>query len=146
MKDFNAAARSGRVNLQWLTGLKAVQLSHHIKPALQEYTSDAALIHVSIIDILRCKNDEELKELPNNVIMTITHPCQKYNIGKIFFLSIVTCTRAFANIVRINEGIKNMCISSNFEFIQHNRITGKNLWKDRIHLTKSSKVLLARNL
>ena len=78
--------------------------------------------------------------------MTIAHPCQKYNIGKIFFLSIVTCTRAFANIVRINEGIKNMCISSNFEFIQHNQITAKNLWKDRIHLTKSSKVLLARNL
>ena len=39
-----------------------------------------------------------------------------------------------------------MCISSNFEFIQHNQITAKNLWKDRIHLTKSSKVLLARNL
>ena len=78
--------------------------------------------------------------------MTIAHPYQKYNIGKIFFLSIVTCTRAFANIVRINEGIKNMCISSNFEFIQHNQITAKNLWKDRIHLTKSSKVPLARNL
>ena len=53
MKDFNAAARSGRVNLQWLTGLKAVQLSHHIKPALQEYTSDAALItSVSLISFV----------------------------------------------------------------------------------------------
>ena len=121
------------------------QLNHHVKPTLEEYTYDAAIIHVSINDILRCKNDEELKELPNN-IMKIAHTCQEYNIGKIFISSIVTCTRTFANIAKINEDMKNICISNNFEFTEHNQITAKDLWKDGVHLTESGKVFLARNL
>ena len=107
MKDFNAAVRGGRVHLESFLGSKAVQLNHHLKPTLQEYTYDAAIIHVGINDIVRCKNYEELEELPND-IMKIAHTCQKYNIGKIFISSTVTCTRAFANIAKINEGIKNM--------------------------------------
>ena len=46
----------------------------------------------------------------------------------------------------INEDIKNMCISNNVEFIEHNQITAKDLWKDDVHLTESGKVFLARNL
>ena len=78
--------------------------------------------------------------------MKIVHTYQKYNIGKIFILSIVTCTSAFANIAKISEGTKNICISNNFEFIEHNQIAAKDLWKDCIHLTESGKVFLARNL
>ena len=60
----------------------------------------------------------------------------------------MTCTRAFANITKINEDIKNICISNNFfiEFIERNQITAKDLWKDGIHLTEPGKVFLARNL
>ena len=89
-----------------------------MKPTLEEYTYGAAIIHVGINDILRCKIDEELKELPNN-IMKIAHACQEYNIRKIFYSSIVSCTRTFVNIAKINENIKSMCISNNFEFIEH---------------------------
>ena len=39
-----------------------------------------------------------------------------------------------------------MRISSNFEFIEHNQITNKALWKDGLHLTEFGKVFLARNL
>ena len=59
--------------------------------------------------------------------MKIAHKFQKYNIGKIFISSIATCTRTFANITKINEGIKNMRISNNFEFIDHNQIAVKDL-------------------
>ena len=72
MKDFNAAVRGGRVHLKFFSGSKAVQLNHHVKSTLQEYTHDAAIILVGINDILHCKNDEELEELPNN-IMKIAH-------------------------------------------------------------------------
>ena len=79
--------------------------------------------------------------------MKIAHTCniaQKYNIGKIFLSSIVTCTRKFAiNIAKINDVIENMCISNNSEFIEHNQITTKDLWKDGIHLTECGKVFLA---
>ena len=37
---------------------------------------------MGINDILLCKNDEELKELVNNIIK-IANTCQEYNIGKI---------------------------------------------------------------
>ena len=37
-------------------------------------------------------------------------------------------------------------ISSNVEFIEHNQITAKGLWKDGAHLTVSGEVFLARNL
>ena len=100
---------------------------------------------MGISDILRCKNDEELKELPKYKIK-VAHTCQEYNIGKIYISSIVTCTRTFANKTKINEDIKSMCISNNFEFIEHNRKTAKDSWKDGVHLRESDKVYLAQNL
>ena len=145
MKDFNAAVRGKKVHFKSFPSSKVVQLNHYVKPSLQEYTYDAAIIQVGINDIPGCKNDEELKELPNN-IMKIAHTWQEYNIGKIFISSIVTCTRTLTNMAEINEDIKNMCISNNVEFIEHNQITAKDLWKDDVHLTESGKVFLARNL
>ena len=71
------------LHLKSFPSSKAVQLNHHVKPTLQEYSYDSAIIHVGINDILHCKNYEELKELPNNIIK-ITHTCQEHNIGKIF--------------------------------------------------------------
>ena len=81
MKFFNATVKGGRVHLKSFPGSKVVQLNNHVKATLKEYTYDAAIIHVVINDIFHCKNDEELKELPNN-IMKIGHTCQEYNIGK----------------------------------------------------------------
>ena len=104
MKDFNAAVRGGSVHLQSFPGSEVVQLNHHIKPTLREYAYDTTIIHVGISDILRCKNDDNLKELK------IAYTCQKYNIRKIFISPIVTCTRRFANIAKRNEGIKNVYI------------------------------------
>ena len=136
MKDFNAAIRCGRVKP--FPSSKAPQLNHHVKPTLQKYT------YLGINDILRCKNDEELKGQPKNKIKA-AHTCQEYNIGKIYISSIVTCTRTFANKTKISEDIKSMCISNNFEFTEHNQKTAKDLWKDRVRLRESGKVYLARN-
>ena len=74
--------------------------------------------------------------------MKIVRRCQNYNLGKILISSILTCTRTFRNIAKIDEGIKNICISNNFEFTEHNEITAKDLWKDEIHLTESVKMFL----
>ena len=67
-----------------LPGSKAVELNDHIKTALQEYTCNAAIIHMGINNILHWKDNEELKELPNN-IMKIVHTCQECNPGKYLF-------------------------------------------------------------
>ena len=41
-----------------------------------------------------------------------------------------------------------MCISNNFEFVEHNQITAKESVKvhQKVHLTESGRVFLARNL
>ena len=57
MKDFSEAIRGGIVYLKPFPSLKAAQLNHHVKPTLQEYAYDAAIIHLGITDILRGKND-----------------------------------------------------------------------------------------
>ena len=137
MKDFNAAIRGGRVKS--FPSSKTAQLNHHVNPTLQEYT------YLDNNDYLRCKNDEWLKEQSKNKIKVV-HTFQGYNIGKIYISSIVTCTRTFANKTKINEDIKSMCISNNFEFLKHNWKTAKYLWKDGVHLRESGKAYLARNL
>ena len=40
---------------------------------------------------------------------------------------------------------KKMRTYNNFEFIKHDQITFKDLWKDDTHLADSGKVFLARN-
>ena len=49
------------------------------------------------------------------------HISQEYNIGKIYISPIVTCTRTFANKTKIDEDMKSMYISNNFELIEHNQ-------------------------
>ena len=39
-----------------------------------------------------------------------------------------------------------MCISNNFESIEHDQITAKDLWEDGVHLTESGKIFLGWNL
>ena len=65
MKEFHTVFRGGRVYLKLgKPSSKAAQLNHQVKPTLQKYTYDAATIHLGINDIVHCKNEEELKELP----------------------------------------------------------------------------------
>ena len=55
MKDLNSCVTGGKINLISLLGGKASQLNHCIKPTLEEYKYDCAIIHVGINDIFRIK-------------------------------------------------------------------------------------------
>ena len=44
------------------------QLNHYVTPTLEEYSYDAAIIHVGINGILRFKYSDELDKLPGNII------------------------------------------------------------------------------
>ena len=48
MKQFNSHINGGKVYLKAFPGAKADQLNHHVKPSLEEYEYDAAIIHVGI--------------------------------------------------------------------------------------------------
>ena len=74
--------QGGRIHVKAFPGAKSTQLNHYVTPTLEEYSYDAAIIHVGINDILRSKHDE-LDKLPENIIK-VGITCQKHNIGKIY--------------------------------------------------------------
>ena len=96
-------------------GAKSTQLIQYITPTLEEYSYDAAIIHVGINDILKSKHDE-LDKLPGNIIK-VGNTCQKYNIGKLCISTILPSTRTNINIFDINKKLRNLCMKDNFEFI-----------------------------
>ena len=125
-------------------GAKASQLNHYIKPTLEEYKYDCAIIHVGINDILRNKNDTDLNNLPDS-ILEIANTCQNYNIGKIFISALLPSKRTKVNISQINETLKHLCSRNNFIFVEHENIGFDNLWVDRIHLLNSEKAMFGSN-
>ena len=82
IKETNRKILSGRIQVKAFPGAKSTQLNHYITPTLEEYSYDAAIIHVRINDILRSKHDESDK-LPENIIK-VRITCQKHKIGKIY--------------------------------------------------------------
>ena len=98
--------------------------------------------------ILRSKDMSELKDLPKK-LMQIGTTCQRYNIGKVYFSSILPSRRTSFNIGEINEvfitDVIELCHKDNFVFLDHQNVTSDNLWVDGIYLTISVKALLARD-
>ena len=80
IKEINRQIPGGKTHLKAL-GAKSTQLNHYVTPTLEEYSYDAAIIHVGINDILRSKNSDEIYKLPGNII-NVGNTCQKYNIAK----------------------------------------------------------------
>ena len=145
MKDINSGNKSGKIHLKSFPGVKASQLNHYIKPILEEYKYDCAIIHVGINDIIRNKNDTDLNNLPDS-ILEITNTCQNYNIGKIFITTLLPSKRTKVNISQINETLKNLCSRNNFRFAEHKNIGFDDLWVDGIHLLNSGKAMLRSNV
>ena len=143
IKEINRQIQGGRIHVKAFPGAKSTQLNHYVTPTLEEYSYDAAIIHVGINDILRSKHDE-LHKLPENIIK-VANTCQKYNIGKIYISAILPSTRTNINIYDINQKLRDLCMKHKFEFIDHEQITSKFLWNDGIHLLDSGKSILGQN-
>ena len=96
IKEINRQIQGGRIHVKAFPGAKSAQLNNYVTPTLEEYSYDAAVIHVGINDILRSKHDE-LNKLPENIIkMESTY--QNYSIGNIYISSsILLSTRANIN-------------------------------------------------
>ena len=141
--NINRQIQGGRIHVKAFPEAKSTQLNHYVTPTLEEYSYDAAIIHVGINDILRSKHDE-LHKLPENIIK-VGNTCQKYNIGKIYISAILPSTRTNINIYDINQKLRDLCMKHKFEFIDHEQITSKFLWNDGIHLLDSGKSILGQN-
>ena len=121
MKQFNSHIHGGKIYLKAFPSAKADQLNHHVKPSLEEYKYDAAIIHVGINDILRSKGEKEVNDIPRK-IMNIAETCRNYNIENIFIFSIIRCSRTTVDIDYINGKIRELCIQNSHEFISNTQI------------------------
>ena len=83
IKEINRQIQGGRIHVKAFPGAKSTQRNHYITPTMEEYSYDAAIIHVGINDILRFRHCDELDQFPGN-ITKVGDTCQKYNIGKIY--------------------------------------------------------------
>ena len=144
MKDLNSRVKRGKMHLKSFPGSKANQLNHYIKPTLEEYKYNCAIIYVGINDILRNKNDTDLNNMPES-ILEIANTCQNYNTGKIFISALLPSKRTKVNISQINETLKHLCSRNNFIFVEHENIGFDDLWVDGIHLLNSGKAMLGSN-
>ena len=45
MKDLNSCVKGGKIHLKSFPGAKASQLNHYIKPTVEEYKYECAIIH-----------------------------------------------------------------------------------------------------
>ena len=101
IKEINRQIQGGRIHVKAFPGIKSTQPNHYVTPTLEEYSYDAAIIHVGINDnILRSKHDE-LDKLPGNI--KVGNTCQKCNIRKIYISAILPSTRTNINIFDINK-------------------------------------------
>ena len=82
-KEINRQIQGGRIPVKALPRAKLIQLNHYVTPTLKECSYDAAIIHISINNILRSKHYDELDKLSGNIIK-VENNCQKYNIEKIY--------------------------------------------------------------
>ena len=137
MKDLNSRVKRGKMHLKSFPGSKANQLNHYIKPTLEEYKYNCAIIYVGINDILRNKNDTDLNNMPES-ILEIANTCRNYNIGKIFISALLSSKRNKVNISQIDETLKHLCLRNNFIFDQHKNIGFDDLWVDGVHLLNSA--------
>ena len=110
IKESNRQIQGGRIHVKAFPEAKSTQLNHYVTSSLEEYSYDAAIIHVGINDILRFKHYGKLDKLLGNIIK-VRNTCQKYNIGKIYILAIFPPTRT--------NMLRDLCMKYNFEFIDH---------------------------
>ena len=101
IREINRQIQGGRIHVKAFPGAKSTQLNHYVTPTLEEYSYNAAIIHVGINDILTSKHDE-LDKLYGNIIK-VGNTCQKYNIGKIYKSVILPSTRTNINIFDCNK-------------------------------------------
>ena len=140
--ELNQKINRSRIHLKAFSGVRAQHLNHYLVLSLGEYEYDCAIIHVGINDILRHKNENELKNLPED-ILKIANSCRNHNINKVFVSSILPSLRTSIDIEKINNELKNLCFRNDFEFIYHQQITTSHLCKDGVHLINRGKSILA---
>ena len=96
-KELNLTINEDRIHLQ---AFDSQYPNHYIVPSLEEY--DCAIIHVGINDMLRDKDENELKNILK-IMLKVANSCRNHNINKVFISSIFLSIRISINREKVNN-------------------------------------------
>ena len=78
--------------------------------------------------------------------MKIAHQCKDYGVKEIILSSVVATGRVNADVlIHFNESLKNLCTANGFCYVNNDNISEGDLYKDKLHLLKAGKSILANN-
>ena len=141
--DFNKQLRSGKAFFKTFSGANTKQLSHYIIPSLVDDKPDTVIIHVGTNDVLNGANDTELA----NSIIKIGMICKQHGVNDVFISSILVkkSPRLNALVRKVNDQLRDLCVSNGFQFISNDMISTDYLWRDGIHLQDAGTDILSSN-
>ena len=91
-------------------------------------------------------NAEGNKDLVADSVIDIAKECVRLGVKDIFDSSVTVNTRrSSAFISAVNNILQDKCATHQFRFIDNSNIKKEHLWKDGLHLNRSSKDLLTNN-
>ena len=94
-------------------------------------------------DVLNGANDTELA----NSIIKIGMICKQHGMNDVFISSILVkkSPRLKALVRKVNDQLRDLCVSNGFQFISNNMISTDYLWRDGIHLQDAGTDILSSN-
>ena len=141
--DFNKQLRSGKAFFKTFSGANTKQLSHYIIPSLVDNKPDKVIIHVGTNDVLNGANDTELA----NSIIKIGMICKQHGVNDVFISSILVkkSPRLNALVCKVNDQLRDLCVSNGFQFISNDMISTDYLSRDGINLQDAGTDILSSN-
>ena len=94
-------------------------------------------------DVLNGANDTELA----NSIIKIGMICKQRGVNDVLISSILVkkSPRLNALVRKVNDQLRDLCVSNGFQFISNDMISTDSLWRDGIHLQDAGTDILSSN-
>ena len=142
MIDFNDMCNYNSSLKRPFPGCTAPQLTHFVKPSLQEDKPDIAIIHVGTNN-LTGKTQTEVEIF--NEIMDVVNTCRNCDVTKIYVSALVCRPLHQEKIDGINRLLSQNAEKFDYCYIDNNNIKPFLLWRDGVHLKVNGIRILAKN-
>ena len=135
----------GKAKLQCFPGATSNQLLHYLDVNLQDNNTESVTLHVGVNDVLQDCTETNINSFINN-FQEMAKKCRSYNVKNVFISGIVYTERVnVKTLENIYDKVVSLCSKLNLRYIDNRNINANHLFKDRLRLMESGKIILANN-
>ena len=135
----------GKAKLQCFPGATSNQLLHYLDVNLQDNNTESVILHVGVNDVLQDCTETNINSFINN-FQEMAKKCRSYNVKNVFISGIVYTERVnVKTLENIYDKVVSLCSKLNLRYIDNRNINANHLFKDRLRLMESGKIILANN-